>query len=144
MMVRRLVAAKFGTSVEQASTPSHKGPSKKKPKTTADEPAADEVVYCRLMLEPLDGSRQTNIGFIRVNSGRVTFLGASAQIMREIESIFLPQTWRFFIPTMGSISPVQEAETIIGDLFDESTTYSQLELGCGSCNSCNSGLHHSS
>jgi hypothetical protein len=57
--------------------------------------AGDEVVYCRLMLEPLDGSRQTNIGFIRVNSGRVTFLGARAQIMREIKSIFLPQTWRF-------------------------------------------------
>jgi len=92
--------------------------------------AGDEVVYCRLMLEPLDGSRQTNIGFIRVNSGRVTFLGARAQIMREIESIFLPQTWRFFIPTLGCISPVQESEIVIGDLFDESTNYSQLELGC--------------
>jgi len=84
----------------------------------------DEVVYCRLMLEPLDGSRQTNIGFIRVNSGRVTFLGARAQIMREIESIFLPQTWRFFVPTLGCISPVQEAEIIIDDNFDESTNYS--------------------
>jgi hypothetical protein len=92
--------------------------------------AGDEVVYCRLMLEPLDGSRQTNIGFIRVNSGRVTFLGARAQIMREIESIFLPQTWRFFIPTLGCISPTQEAEIIIDDVFDESTNYSQLELGC--------------
>jgi hypothetical protein len=95
MMVRRLVAAKFGANVEQASTPSHKGPSKKKYKTTADEPiadkpTADEVLYCRLILEPLDGSRQTNIGFIRVNSGRVTFLDARAQIMREIENIFLP------------------------------------------------------
>jgi hypothetical protein len=125
MMVRRLVAAKFGASVEQASTPSHKGPSKKKHKTTADEPITDEpttdkVVYCSLMLEPLDGSRQTNIGFIRVNSGRVNFLGARAQIMREIESIFLPQTWSFFIPTLGSISPVQEAEIVIFDLFDES------------------------
>jgi hypothetical protein len=62
MMVRRLVAAKFGASVEQASTPSRKGQSKKKHKTTTDEPAADkpaadEVVYVRLMLEPLDGSR---------------------------------------------------------------------------------------
>ena len=84
----------------------------------------------RLMLEPLDGSRQTNIGLIRVNSGRVTFLGARAQIMREIKSIFLPQTWRFFIPTLGCISPVQEAEIVIGDLFDESTNYSQLKLGC--------------
>jgi len=40
MMVRRLVAAKFGANVEQASTPSHKGPSK-----TADEPTTDEAVY---------------------------------------------------------------------------------------------------
>jgi hypothetical protein len=32
MMVRRLVAAKFGASVEQASTPSRKGQSKKKHK----------------------------------------------------------------------------------------------------------------
>jgi hypothetical protein len=63
--------------------------------------AGDEVVYCRLMLEPLDGSRQTNIGFIRVNSGRVTFLGARAQIMREIESIFLPQTRRVFYSNLG-------------------------------------------
>jgi hypothetical protein len=106
MMVRRLVAAKFGANVEQASIPSHKGPSKKKLKSstdepTADEPTADEVVYCRLMLEPLDGSRQTNIGFIRVNSGRETFLGARVQIMREIESIFLPQTWRFFCTNLG-------------------------------------------
>jgi len=31
---------------------------------------------------------------------------------------------------LGSISPVQEAEIVIGDLFDESTNYSQLELGC--------------
>jgi hypothetical protein len=29
MMVRRLVAAKFGANVEQASTPKHKGPSRK-------------------------------------------------------------------------------------------------------------------
>jgi hypothetical protein len=40
MMVRRLVAAKFGTNVEQASTSKHKRPSKKKRKahnqTTAD------------------------------------------------------------------------------------------------------------
>jgi hypothetical protein len=50
--------------------------------------------------------------------------------MREIERIFLPQTWRFSIPTLGSISPVQEAEIVIGDLFDESTNFSQLELGC--------------
>jgi hypothetical protein len=65
-----------------------------------------------------------------VNSDRETILSARAQIMREIECIFLPQTWRFFIPTLGSISPVQEAEIVIGDLFDESTNYSQLELGC--------------
>jgi hypothetical protein len=50
--------------------------------------------------------------------------------MREIESIFLPQTWRFFIPTLGSISPVQEAEIVLGDLFDESNNFSLFELGC--------------
>jgi hypothetical protein len=41
MMVRSLVAAKFGANVEQASTPKHKGPAKKKREldnpTTADE-----------------------------------------------------------------------------------------------------------
>jgi hypothetical protein len=57
-------------------------------------------------------------------------LGARAQIMREIESIFLPQTWRFFVPTLGCISLVQEVEIVIGDLFEESTNYSQLKLGC--------------
>jgi hypothetical protein len=93
-MVRRLVAAKFGASVEQASTPSYKGPSKKKHKTTADEPTADGVVYCRLMLEPLAGSRQTDIGLIRVNSGRVTFLDARAQ--RDRKHLPLPNVEVFY------------------------------------------------
>jgi hypothetical protein len=98
MMVRRLVVAKFGANVEQASTPSHKGPSKKKHQATADKATADEVVYCRLILEPLDGSKQTTIGFIRVNSGRVTFLDARAQIMEKASSFpkhggFLFQPW---------------------------------------------------
>jgi hypothetical protein len=35
-----------------------------------------------------------------------------------------------FVPTLGCISPVQEAEIVIDDVFDESTNYSQLELGC--------------
>ena len=38
MMVRRLVAAKFGANVEQASTPTHKWPSKKKHQTTEMNP----------------------------------------------------------------------------------------------------------
>jgi len=51
-----------------------------------------------------------------------------------------------FIPTLGSTSPVQEAEIVIGDLFDESTNYSQLELGCvqNPVKNGNSGLHCSS
>ncbi len=60
-----------------------------------------------------------------MNNGMATFLDARAPIMREIESIFLPQTWRFFIPTF---SPMQEAEIVLGDLFDESNNFSQFEL----------------
>jgi hypothetical protein len=63
----------------------------------------DEVVYCRLMLEPLDGSRQTNIGLIRVNSGRVTFLASRAQIMREISSFWYKDLYSFTTQSPGSI-----------------------------------------
>jgi hypothetical protein len=38
MLIRRLVAAKFGANVEQASTPTHKWPSKKKHQTTEMNP----------------------------------------------------------------------------------------------------------
>jgi hypothetical protein len=65
--------------------------------------AGDEIVYCRLMLEPLDGSRQTNIGFIRVNSGRVTFLASRAQIMREISSFWYKDLYSFTTQSPGSI-----------------------------------------
>jgi len=51
-----------------------------------------------------------------MNCGRATFLGARNQIMREIESFFLPQTWIFFSTlgaTLGAVSPVQEAEIVL-------------------------------
>jgi hypothetical protein len=80
-----------------------------------------------------------------MNCGRATFLDARDQIIREIESIFLPQTWRFFIPTLGSVSPVQEAEIVLCDLFDEFNNFSWFELGCvQNPLTGNSGLHCSS
>jgi len=33
--------------------------------------------------------------------------------MREIENFLLPQRWRFFIPTLGAVSPVQEEENVM-------------------------------
>jgi hypothetical protein len=50
-----------------------------------------------------------------------------------------------FIPTLGSVSPVQEAEIVLCDLFDEFNNFSWFELGCvQNPLTGNSGLHCSS
>ena len=42
----------------------------------------------------------------------------------------LPQTWRFVIPNLGVVSPVQEKEVALCDVFNDTNNFSQFDLGC--------------
>jgi hypothetical protein len=49
-----------------------------------EHPNADELLYCTMLCEPLDG-------FIQMHHGRATFFDARNQIARVIESFLLPK-----------------------------------------------------
>jgi hypothetical protein len=65
-----------------------------------------------------------------MNCGRATFLDARNQIKRVIESFLLLQKWRFGIPNLGVVSPVQEKEIVMCDVLDDTNNFSQFNLGC--------------
>ena len=82
------------------------------------DPLEDTEVYCMLSKRKGDGECPRRLGFIRLCSRvQCTFADARQVISKELvpDSIPANQEWRFFIPSLGPMSRIQEST--LGPLY---------------------------